>query len=108
MKLKTGLRIHVVLAVAALVLFLVTFFLARGSPRLSGVGIAAAFGLSGLAFLLNGRLGVIHDKMHMQIGTVVSRLSRGDKMFKFDLIIQFAGAVLSLGLACWFLIKALR
>jgi hypothetical protein len=39
--------------------------------------------------------------MHMQIGRIVSRDSRGEKMFKFDIAVQFAGAALFLALSVW-------
>lgn len=104
MPLKALLRVHAILAITALVSIPAACVFATSEQRMTGLAIA--FGLSAVAFAFNGYLGVSRGKMHMQIGTVISQQSRGTKMFKMDVAIQFAGAALSLCVACWLLVKA--
>jgi hypothetical protein len=106
MRTKVGLRAHAILGIAGPLLLPMAFLFSQRIHRMAC--IAVAFGISGVAFALNGYLGVTRSKMHMRIPDVVSQRARGEKMFKMDIAVQFAGAVLSFGVASWFLLEALR
>jgi hypothetical protein len=106
MRTKVGLRAHAILGITGCVLLPMAWLFSQHSHRMACT--AVAFGISGVAFALNGYLGVTRSKMHMRIPDVVSRRSRGEKMFKMDIATQFAGAVLCFAVASWFLLRALR
>jgi hypothetical protein len=105
-RLKTALTVHSVLGVTGLVLLLASLLFTRSSYQMTC--IAFAFGILGIAFFLNGYLGTRYGKMHMQIGSVISRSSRGEKMFKMDIVVQFIAAILSLSIAFGLLHKMLQ
>jgi len=104
---KTWLKVSDGFGIAGLVLLIASsLFVPRTHPE-AFFGVSAAFVLVAIAFTLNGYLGVKYGKMHMKPGRLITRKSRGDKMFNMDIVVQFGGAILFLVVAYWFLTKAL-
>ena len=70
-------------------------------------GLCIGCSLIGIASAYNAILGINYGKMHMQLGEVVTRKSRGEFWFKMDIVVQLAMSLLFFWLSFLFLIGSL-
>lgn len=106
-RVNTWLRISDKIGIAGIILMLASALIAPSKHPAALFGLAAAWVLAAASFILNGYLGLKHGKMHMIPGRLISRKSRGDRWFNFDITVFFGAAIFFLVLAYWYIKKAL-